>query len=473
MLKKSVISLRAALCLLFIGFFGSCFAETLLLKSGQKIEGKILEKTDEYVRINFAGVALTYFLNEIVSIDGKPVTASQIGYTPSPYSSKSPQAIFKDISEAVVYITTQTPGEEQYLGAGFIVDRQGIGVTNYHVIQAAKEIQVKLKSGQAYPVTDVIYADVNKDLFIFKIGTGNLAEVRLGDSQSLQIGETVYCIGNPLGLEYSFSNGLLGGRRQFNNLEYLQFTAPVSPGNSGGPLINSRGEVIGVVTFLMEEGQNLNFALGINEIKPFIRTIPQMSFRDFAKTVGQSEYYFLQGDNYAFQGDYEQAISEYNKAISLNPNYVDAYNNRGLAYAEQGNYAQAISDLNKAISLDPNYANAYNNRGYTYTKQGNYAQAIPECNKAISLNPNDAVFYNNRGYAYTKQGNYAQAIPDLNKAISLDPNYVDAYYNRVDFYYFTQEYAKAWEDVHKAEALGGEIDPEFMEKLKKASGRER
>ena len=86
-------------------------------------------------------------------------------------------------------------------------------------------------------------------------------------------------------------------------------------------------------------------------------------------------------------------MSDYNKAIEINPKIAEAYNNRGLIYNKQGNFTQAMSDYNKAIEINPNYAEAYNNRGIIYNKQGNFAQAMSDYNKAIEINPNFAEAY--------------------------------------------------------------------------------
>ena len=95
--------------------------------------------------------------------------------------------------------------------------------------------------------------------------------------------------------------------------------------------------------------------------------------------------------------------------VRKSPHKARPYNNRGIVYDKQGNFTQAMSDFNKAIEINPNYAEAYNNRGIIYDKQGNFTQAMSDYNKAIELNPNYAEAYNNRGLSTT------------NKAISLKP----------------------------------------------------
>ena len=122
--------------------------------------------------------------------------------------------------------------------------------------------------------------------------------------------------------------------------------------------------------------------------------------------------------------DYDRAITDYNKAIELDPKYVLAYNNRGRAYADnKKDYDRAITDYNKAIELDPKYAYAYNNRGrvYAYNKK-DYDRAITDYNRAIELDPKYVHAYNNRGSAYENKKDANRAIADYNKALALDPN---------------------------------------------------
>ena len=118
-------------------------------------------------------------------------------------------------------------------------------------------------------------------------------------------------------------------------------------------------------------------------------------------------------------------------------------------------------------------AEEYYNSGNACYKQGNYDQAISDYTKTIEINPNIVEAYNNRGGAYIHKGKYEQAISDCTMAIKLEPDYAYAYNNRAGAYYDKKEYDKAWADVHKAEELGATVDSQFLEDLKKASGKEK
>ncbi len=170
----------------------------------------------------------------------------------------------------------------------------------------------------------------------------------------------------------------------------------------------------------------------------------------FQVTGHNSTVYNNRGNAYASLGNYTQAIEDLQKAIELNPRYVEAYNNRGYVYMKLGDYRQAIEDLQKAIELNPKYAEAYNNRGNAYAQLGNYGQAIEDLQKAIELNPKYALAYNNRAFIHGTLGDYRQAIEDLQKAIELNPRFAEAYNNRGNAYAQLGNYGRAIEDYDQA-----------------------
>ncbi len=153
--------------------------------------------------------------------------------------------------------------------------------------------------------------------------------------------------------------------------------------------------------------------------------------------------------------DYEKALENYNKVIELNPKYKWAYNNRGVVYREQKKYKQALIELNKAIELDPNFAHAYANRGWTYYDMNKTDKALADYNKAIELDPNVAWYWNNRGVVYHNLKGYTwNAIKNYDKAIELDPNVGLYYRNRGRCYRKLDKLEKAKADLKKAKDLG-------------------
>jgi len=190
------------------------------------------------------------------------------------------------------------------------------------------------------------------------------------------------------------------------------------------------------------------------------------------KSPHKEKAYVEHGLFYQAVGNPNQAISEFSKAIKINPQYARAYANRGNVYQVQGNLNQAVSDYNRAIELNPYYAEAYSNRGLACYVQGNINQAVTDFNKALEINPDLAGTYRNLGDVYYSKGDFDLAILNYNKSIQINPRSALIYYNRAIAYFFKKEYSKSWDDVYKAEAAGLKLDPKFIEKLKKDSGRE-
>ena len=153
--------------------------------------------------------------------------------------------------------------------------------------------------------------------------------------------------------------------------------------------------------------------------------------------------YNNRGVAYSDKGEFDRAIQDYNTVIELNPEDADAYNNRGVAYGDKGEFDRAIQDYNTVIELNPGHADAYNNRGAAYKKKGDFQRAIQDFSKAIELNSEDADAYNNRGIVYGNIGKIDRAIQDFSKAIELNLEHADAYYNRGGVWLHLSEWEKA------------------------------
>ena len=222
--------------------------------------------------------------------------------------------IFKENSKAVVAVTAYDEnGNAINQGSGFIVRRDGAVVTNYHVISKARSIKVKA-GDKVFDVEGLIFTDKENDLVILKARAKDMPVVNLGVVGKVNIGESVYVISSPVGLENTISDGLLSGIREIDEKrEVLQITAPVSPGSSGGPVFNINGEAIGVVTFLIQEAQNLSFAMPVELIKDKISSksvteIKGSGIEDYEMTA---EYWFNLGLAYYNSGKNEKAIESY------------------------------------------------------------------------------------------------------------------------------------------------------------------
>ncbi len=189
---------------------------------------------------------------------------------------RTPAQLFTEFAPSVVTIMVKGPMGEGG-GTGFIIDANGTVGTNYHVIQHATEIKVKLMDGTIASEVEILVENEPNDLALLQIKTDKkLPPVALGDSDKITVGERAVSIGNPVGLEHTLTDGLISARRVIEGRKMIQMSTPVSPGNSGGPLFNSKGEVVGITTAIFMGGshlaQNLNLAMPVNDLRAMLKT---------------------------------------------------------------------------------------------------------------------------------------------------------------------------------------------------------
>lgn len=188
-----------------------------------------------------------------------------------------------DQKKSVVSIAVHSAsGKLVAFGSGFIVDSNGLIATNYHVISKIANSRnnvliVKMQNGTLAVVTEIVYSNRLHDVAIIRIKGKDLSPVRLSTSSKPKLGETVVVIGSPLGLETTISNGIVSNIH--TKYDLIQITAPVSPGSSGSPVFNSVGDVIGIATYSLKMGQNLNFFVPIERV-----SIPLSQIRSPSQT---------------------------------------------------------------------------------------------------------------------------------------------------------------------------------------------
>ena len=190
--------------------------------------------------------------------------------TSSPEGIMSPTEIFERLSSAVFKIYTST-GYERFQGSGFFISEDGIAVSNYHVFQGTTigYEDIILSDGSKYKVTKIYHKSQENDFIIFKVGVDRKVNSIKIASSIPKVGEKIYTIGSPRGLDNTFSSGEISQIRE--NGKILQISAPIDHGSSGGVLLNSRGEAIGITSGGIDDsGANLNYAWNISLIKPFI-----------------------------------------------------------------------------------------------------------------------------------------------------------------------------------------------------------
>lgn len=313
--------------------------------------------------------------------------------------------LVKRIQPAVVTVIVykdQTPGKSGdpgkilAQGTGFFITPEGRFVTNYHVLAKGRRAEVKTLEGRRYPVKGVVAADRNEDLVVAAIDPppGGVRPLKIsGDTP--QVGERVLVVGSPLGLEQTLSDGVVSAVRRFPPGPMLQITAPISPGSSGSPVINLKGEVIGVARGTLKEGQgqNLNFAVPGNRLlalqeKAGAATLAATPLASLVQKSGSSKWYLEQGHTLYRARDFEKALVSYRRAVTLEPHLAEAHFALGLAHSRLGRHQKALEAYQEALRQKPDYAEAHSNLGGTYAKLGRHREAQEACRQALRYNPN-------------------------------------------------------------------------------------
>jgi S1-C subfamily serine protease len=173
-----------------------------------------------------------------------------------------PELIKKVLPAVVTVVGFNAQGKPIRIGSGFFVDSEGHLITNLHVIKGVARAEVKLPKGEIYPITEMVALDDKADLvkLVLHLPGGSPHYLTVSSARP-EVGEHVVVLGSPLGLEHTVTDGMVSAIRTIKNRgEFLQISAPISPGSSGGPVINMKGQVIGIATFQVK-GQNINFAV--------------------------------------------------------------------------------------------------------------------------------------------------------------------------------------------------------------------
>jgi serine protease Do len=184
---------------------------------------------------------------------------------------KAIRALVDATRKSVVVISFSGRGErEKGLGSGFVLREDGLIATNLHVIGEARPISVKLLDGRTFEVTQVYATEKAQDLAILKIEAQGLPALEIGDVETLREGDPLLAIGNPEGLTHSVVTGVAGLRDEIQGMDMIQLAMPIERGNSGGPVINLQGQVVGLVTLKSLAEENVGFAVAANHLQPLL-----------------------------------------------------------------------------------------------------------------------------------------------------------------------------------------------------------
>lgn len=387
--------------------------------------------------------------------------------TPPPPPSTSPgdsldgAEIYRRLLAGVVWVTSGAESEGRWrwsdAGTGWLVDGPNrLVVTNHHVVNpgagyteglvADDTLRVyfprfeggrlvtdseQYLAGSAYQKARIVDSDPSCDLAILQLATlPPGAEPLPLAARSARPGDTIHLVGNP---DYTqgmwiYTSGTVRqvyqARMRLDEdgplLDYLRLESqmPTNTGDSGGPVVDGRGKVVGVNHAGIRPGvaNLMTQAIDVAELKDFLAEVrPLLRPRTAAD-------YASRGLRYHERGRLDDAFEDFNEALRLDPENIDALYGRARIFHARDDHDTAVADLDKAIRLGCTLSDAYNLRGLCRLAQNRHDEALADITEAIRLDPNDAVLYNNRGDVHYDRERYDLALADYDAAIRLNPD---------------------------------------------------
>jgi tetratricopeptide (TPR) repeat protein len=372
--------------------------------------------------------------------------------------------IVKNTVDSIVQITTlDQSGKETSTGTGFIIDKKGYIISSNHVMAGADSARIKTAYGN-FEVHSFLLNDTSSDIVLLKINSKNRTFKSLKINSTLpEIGEKIFVIGNPLGLEATVSDGIVSARRNIKPFgQVIQITCPISPGSSGSPVMNMKGEVVGIATFQFVRGQNLNFAVPIGKAKKLLakqgKSIQKLdtlekeiiegkdpSFEKGLVFFNKKDYrnarpYFESATNNDPMNDKAhyylgfclskendiRAIEEFKQAIGITPNYLQAHYELGNTYVSLNMKEEALECFKMALDINPNFSEAALKIGIVYTLMDRFKSAINHLESIANNSDNPKAHYY-LGFCYSRSNRVSDAIFSFQRAVEIDPEYVQAY----------------------------------------------
>jgi tetratricopeptide (TPR) repeat protein len=340
------------------------------------------------------------------------------------------------------------------IGSGILLQRQEntyTVLTAAHVVKEGDSFTLKTADGKVHQsiANSVRQAANNIDLAVVKFrSNNNYTLTKIGAADNIKIGDVVYVAGFPeptYAIEagiFNFTKGeVIGNANKGNDKGYsLIYSNTTFRGMSGGPVLNAEGGLVAIHgqgdrTGQQGKGEKTGRNLGIT-IERFgtVATAMGVTIEQPLASLPANQGlnatdYFLAGNEKNERGDFQGAINDYTRAISISPRLAEAFNNRGLLKAYSGDIAGALADYNQSLKIKPQQPEPYNNRGRIKEKLNDLTGAMNDYNRAIAINPKYAIAYDNRAALKEVLNDLTGAMNDYQLAIALDPS-TNAYNNR-------------------------------------------
>ncbi len=326
----------------------------------------------------------------------------------------SAEALFARCEVSVVTILTFDANRAPLSqGSGFIVAKNRV-VTNYHVVVGSASASVVSNDGSIAVVTAVVGGSAPKDLVVVEAETGNRTPLTLGNELQLKVGETIYAIGAPNGLSNSLSGGLVSAFRQDEGQFLIQTTAPISPGSSGGPLLNSQGQVVGVTTSRLKDG-SFGFAVGAGDVQHLLKVplsvkvrLSDLTANDSATSANELSYVQALFD----QKKFDQAHASFGILSDAAKTSFEGKLLLCRIEQERNDYRLAIQACEGAIQARPTASDAYGGLAFSALMLGDSERAETAASKAAELS-SDASYKYLLGIIHYSEEKYELVPKDL------------------------------------------------------------
>lgn len=329
----------------------------------------------------------------------------------------------------VAIATFDARGEALMTGSGFFI-RPGEVITNLHVVRGAARAEIRTLEGKGrvYPINGATAVDEEGDLALLSVEMPAERQRQSDVTTTLpEEGESIVVIGNPLRLEGSVSDGIVSAVREVPGVgRIIQITAPISHGNSGSPVFNMKGQVIGVVTVKVTNGQNINLAISSARVESMragqLRALASIQGKDKVgdRRDGGGESLYRAGLDSLWLGNYDNALGYFEHAVNQNPRRADAWVQVGYCKVKQGKSQEAVRAYQQALQLQPNSADVHNKLGDAYYYAGRLREAIASYSAATRLAPHNAEFHYNLALAYGESGDHHRALATARVLKQLD-----------------------------------------------------
>jgi tetratricopeptide (TPR) repeat protein len=354
-----------------------------------------------------------------------------------------PELVKRIKPSAVAIETFDARGKTISRGSGFFVGANRI-ITNRHVIEKSSRVEIHLMDGKKFSAKGVLAIDGEGDLAVLQVDVPPALAVPLPIIRSVpQEGESIVVVGNPFGLEGSVSNGIVSAVREISGYgKIIQITAPISPGSSGSPVVNMRGQVIGVATLQAAEGQSLNFAVPSERISQLklgeLQTFASLTAEAQKNKRSAAQSLYSQGLGILSRDDYTRALPFFEKAADIDPNYAEAWYQAGFCYGMLGRHAEALKASRQAARLRPEWAQTFVNIGASSFALGQYKDAVEAYKQVTKLDPDSAEAQYALGLSLNKLGKTDEEILAYKRALSIKLDFPNAL-EQLGLAYFKQK----------------------------------